>query len=179
MANSLQDQLLKAGLTDKNKVNKAKKAKQRKEKEQRYKKNKVDDESVRLAKMAKTKDMERDRELNRRKNEEVEKKAVAAQIRQLVEMNRVPLEDGGITYHFNDDGKVQRIHVTEKLHGQLSRGQLAIVKLDMHYDVIPAGVAEKISWRDAACIIVHNDRELEDDSDDSYADFKVPDDLIW
>ncbi|MCU7945482.1 MAG: DUF2058 family protein, partial [Candidatus Thiodiazotropha sp. (ex Cardiolucina cf. quadrata)] len=29
MANSLQDQLLKAGLTDENKVNKAKKAKQR------------------------------------------------------------------------------------------------------------------------------------------------------
>ncbi|MCU7861819.1 MAG: DUF2058 domain-containing protein, partial [Candidatus Thiodiazotropha sp. (ex Lucinoma kastoroae)] len=102
-----------------------------------------------------------------------------AQIRQLVEMNRVPLEDGGIAYHFNDDGKVQRIHVTEKLHGQLSRGQLAIVKSDRHYDVIPAGVAEKISWRDTACIIVHNDRESEDDSDDPYADFKVPDDLMW
>ncbi|MFI0413729.1 MAG: DUF2058 family protein [Candidatus Thiodiazotropha sp.] len=43
MANSLQDQLLKAGLTDKNKVNKAKKAKQRREKEQRHRKQKTEE----------------------------------------------------------------------------------------------------------------------------------------
>ena len=179
MANSLHEQLLKAGLTDKKKVSKAKKAKQRQEKEQRHGKQKQEDEAVRLARLAKARDAERDRELNRKRNEEAERKAITAQIRQLIEMNRLPLEDGEIAYHFSDAGKVQRVYVTEKQHGQLSRSQLAIVKLDNRYEVVPAGVAEKISLRDVACVIVHNEVERRDNEDDLYADFKVPDDLMW
>lgn len=179
LANSLHEQLLKAGLIDEKKVNKAKKAKQRKEKEQRHSKHKLEDEAARLARLAKTRDAERDRELNRKKNEEAKDKAIAAQIRQLVEMNHLSLEDGEIAYNFSDAGKVQRVYVTQKLHGQLSRGQLAIVKLDNRYELVPAGVAEKISLRDVTCVIVHNEVENRDDADDPYADFKVPDDLIW
>ncbi len=166
-------------MIDEKKVNKAKKAKQRKEKEQRHSKQKLEDEAARLARLAKTRAAERDRELNRQKNEEAKNKAIAAQIRQLVEMNHLPLEDGEIAYNFSDTGKVQRVYVTQKLHGQLSRGQLAIVKLDNRYEIVPAGVAEKISLRDATCVIVHNEVENRDDADDPYADFKVPDDLMW
>lgn len=179
MANSLHEQLLKAGLTDEKKVNKAKMAKQREEKEHRHGKQKQEDEAERLVRLARARDAERNRELNRKKNEEVERKAITAQIRQLIEMNRLPLEDGEIAYHFSDAGKVQRVYVTEKLHGQLSRDQLAIVKLDNRYEVVPAGVAEKIRLREAACVIVYNETERRDKEDDPYADFKVPDDLIW
>ncbi len=179
MANSLHEQLLKAGLVDEKKVNKAKKAKQRKEKEQRHSKQKQEDEATRLAKQAKARDAERDRELNRKKHDETLRKAIAAQIRQLVEMNRLPLDEGQIAYNFTDAGKVQRIYVTEKLVGQLSRGNLAIVKLNERYEVVPAGVAEKISHRDAACVIVRNQPDSAIDADDPYADFKVPDDLMW
>lgn len=179
MANSLHEQLLKAGLVDEKKVNKAKKAKQRKEKEQRHKKEKIEDEATRLARQAKARDAQRDRELNRKKQEEAQRRAVTAQIRQLVELNQLDLQDGEIAYHFSDSGKVQKIYVTEKHHGQLSRGNLAIVKLDERYQVVPAGVAEKISLRDTAYIIVRNEPDSEDDADDPYADFKVPDDLMW
>ncbi|MEN8179966.1 MAG: DUF2058 domain-containing protein [Pseudomonadota bacterium] len=179
MANSLHEQLLKAGLVDEKKVNKAKKAKQRKEKEQRHKKQKIEDDATRLARQAKAKDAERDRELNRKKQEVTQRKAITAQIRQLIEMNQLALKDGEIAYHFSDAGKVQRIYVTDKLHRQLSRGNLAIVKLDERYQIVPAGVAERISLRDAACVIVRNQVEKEDDADDPYADFKVPDDLMW
>ncbi|MES9830190.1 MAG: DUF2058 domain-containing protein [Candidatus Thiodiazotropha sp.] len=179
MANSLQDQLLKAGLTDKNKVNKAKKAKQRREKEQRHRKQKADDEAVRWAKQAKAKDVERDRALNQKKNEQAKQKAIAAQIRQLIEMNRLPLEEGEVAYHFNDETKVRRIFITDEIHGQLTGGRLAIVKIDDHYDVIPTAVADKISMRNRDCIVVRNDREQQDDSDDPYADYIVPDDLMW
>ncbi|MCU7904385.1 MAG: DUF2058 domain-containing protein [Candidatus Thiodiazotropha sp. (ex Epidulcina cf. delphinae)] len=181
MANSLHDQLLKAGLVDEKKVHKAKKAKQRKEKAQRHAKHKQkpEDEAARLARLAKGRDAERDRQLNRNKQEAANRKAITAQIRQLVEMNQLSLEGGEIAYHFSDAGKVQRIFVTEKLHRQLSSGRLAIVKPDDRYEVVPAGVAEKIGSRDAACVIVQNKTEGTDDTDDPYADFKVPDDLMW
>ena len=161
------------------KVNKAKKAKQRKEKAQRHSKQKLEDEAVRLAKQTKTNAAQRDRELNRKKYEEAKAKAITAQIKQLVEKNQLPLEDGEIAYHFSDAGKVQRLYVTEKLQGQLSRGQLAIIKLDNQYQIVPASVADKISLRDAAYVIVYNLVEEKDDADDPYADFKVPDDLMW
>ncbi|MCG8426584.1 MAG: DUF2058 domain-containing protein [Chromatiales bacterium] len=179
MANSLQEQLLKAGLTDENKVNKAKKAKQRKEKEQRHSKKRQEDEATRLAREARALDAARDRELNRQKNEEANHKAIMAQIRQLIEMNRLVLEEGEIAYNFSDDNKIQRIYVNDQQHGQLSRGQLAIVKLDNRYEVVPAGVAEKISLRAADCVIVNNQNERVEDEDDPYAEFKVPDDLMW
>jgi len=179
MANSLHKQLLKAGLADEKQVNKAKKAKQRKEKAQRHGKKIPEDEAARLARLAKARETERNRELNRKKNEEAARKAIIAQIRQLIEMNQLPREGGEIAYNFTDAGKIQRIHVTEKQHAELSRDQLAIVKLDNRYELVPLGVAEKIGLRDASFIVERSAAESRDIEDDPYADFKVPDDLMW
>jgi uncharacterized protein len=179
MANSLHEQLLKAGLTDEKKVNKAKKAKQRKEREQRHGKKLPENEAARLARQAQAREAERNRELNRKRHEEAERKAITAQIRQLIEMNQLPREEGDIAYNFSDGGKIQRIHVTEKQHAQLSRDQLAIVKLDGRYEIVPLGVAEKISLRDASFVVERGESESEDIENDPYADFKVPDDLMW
>lgn len=179
MGNSLHDQLLKAGLVDEKKVNKAKKAKQKKEKEQRHKKHKAEDESKLKAKQAAAEAAQRDRELNRQKQQEAELRAITAQIKQLIEMNHLTLDEGEIAYNFTDGTKVQRIFVNESVHAQLGRGQLAIVKLDNHYEVVPMGVAEKIKQRDEASVVVCNQNSEVDDQDDPYADFKVPDDLMW
>ena len=68
----------------------------------------------------------------------------------------------------------------EQQHGQLSRGVLAIVKADGRYHLVPAGVADKIALRDSASVIVNNVKQaIEGDEDDPYAEFKVPDDLMW
>ncbi|MES9937106.1 MAG: DUF2058 domain-containing protein [Sedimenticola sp.] len=179
MGNSLQDQLLKAGLTDKKQVNKAKKAKQQKEKAQRHSKQKQVDESTRRAREAAAEAARRDRELNQQKQQAAEEKAIAAQVRQLIEMNRLALDDGELAYNFTDDGKVRRIHVTDEIQRQLGRGRLAIVKLGQQYEVVPAGVAEKIRSRSAESVVVCNEPEVQDDADDPYADFKVPDDMMW
>ncbi|EKZ6239024.1 DUF2058 family protein, partial [Klebsiella pneumoniae] len=48
------------------------------------------------------------------------------------------------------------------------------------YAIIPAVVAEKIAQRDASSIVLHSAlSQDEQDEDDPYADFKVPDDLMW
>ncbi|MBS5195373.1 MAG: DUF2058 family protein, partial [Morganella morganii] len=48
------------------------------------------------------------------------------------------------------------------------------------YAIIPAVVADKITQRDAESIVLNNAlAQDEADEDDPYADFKIPDDLMW
>ena len=48
------------------------------------------------------------------------------------------------------------------------------------YAIIPAVVADKIAQRDADSIVLNSTLSQEEqDEDDPYADFKVPDDLMW
>ena len=179
MANSLQEQLLKAGLTDEKKLQRAKKAKQRKEKEQRHAKHKQEDEATRLAKQARSREVARDRELNRRKNDEANRKAVQAQVRQLIELNRLERAEAEHAYNFNDANRVERLYVSAGQHQQLAGGRLAIVRFDGGYEVIPGVVAEKIAVWDEHCIVVHHKTSSGEEGDDPYADYKVPDDLMW
>ena len=65
-------------------------------------------------------------------------------------------------------------------------GRLAIARLstdnsaESEYAIIPASVADKIAQRDATSIVLHSALSQEEqDEDDPYADFKVPDDLMW
>lgn len=51
---------------------------------------------------------------------------------------------------------------------------------ECEYAIIPASVADKIAQRDADSIVVNSALSQEEqDEDDPYADFKVPDDLMW
>jgi len=61
----------------------------------------------------------------------------------------------------------------------LSAGKLVIVRLDNSYAIVPPLVADKISQRDDTLIVLRNNSSTEDGIDDEYADYKVPDDLMW
>ena len=184
MGNSLFDQLNKTGLVDKNKAKQAKKNKYQQAKKHKGKKAKPLPESKQRTLKIQAEKAQRDRELNQQRKLAAEKNAIAAQIKQLIEMNRleVDAEEGNaeIAFNFVDGKNVQRIHVTEKLQEQLMRGRLAIVKLGGGYYLVPAGVAEKITLRDPLCVIYSSVSEHESgDADDPYVDFQVPDDLMW
>ncbi|WP_264779536.1 DUF2058 family protein, partial [Escherichia fergusonii] len=65
-------------------------------------------------------------------------------------------------------------------------GRLAIARLiidsngESEYAIIPASVADKIAQRDATFIVLNSALSQEEqDEDDPYADFKIPDDLMW
>ena len=176
---SLQDQLLKAGLIDTRKAGKIKKAKYKQV--QQKQKNKIEtlDEAKLAAQQAQAGKVERDRQLNQQRKREAEHKAIAAQVRQLIEMNRQPLDDGDIGYSFSDGKLIKRMHVTGQQLKQLGNGRLCIVKLDEQYELIPTLVAEKIRLRDESTQILSNQPTEAPDEDDPYADFEVPDDLMW
>lgn len=176
---SLQEQLLRAGMVD---AKKHKQAKKEKRKQQRLQQ-KGQTASVDLTKQAvettRKKQVERDRQLNQRRKEEGERKAIQAQIKQLIEMNIVATEEGDLSYSFNHSGKIKKLYVTDKIQGQLSRGLLSIVSLEGRYKLVPTAVAEKIRLRDEARVLVCNRAQKEAHEDDPYADYQVPDDLMW
>jgi len=64
---------------------------------------------------------------------------------------------------------------------QLSRGMLAIAKIETLYFVLPAKVADKIRERDEQSIVYQAELKLDDavEEDDPYADYEIPDDLMW
>lgn len=176
---SLQDQLLKAGLIDNKKANKIKKSKHKQVKQQQKNKIETPDEVKLAAQQAHAEKVERDRQLNQQRKAEAERKAVAAQVRQLVEMNRQPRDEGEIDYSFTDGTLVKRIAVTDTQLKQLGNGRLCIIKLDEQYELIPTRVAEKIQQRDERAQILSNQPTETPDEDDPYADYQVPDDLMW
>jgi hypothetical protein len=66
----------------------------------------------------------------------------------------------------------------------LVKGRLALVRQDANYELIPPEIAEKVRVRDASLVMVMNqggeggDSSAEEEND-PYAEYKVPDDLMW
>jgi uncharacterized protein YaiL (DUF2058 family) len=109
-----------------------------------------------------------------------------AQVKQLIEMNRITVSKGTITFNFTDGNLIKKIDVDKQTQTQLINGRLAIARLvinangDCEYAIIPAVVADKIAQRDAESIVLNSALSQEEqDEDDPYADFKIPDDLMW
>ncbi|MBJ7551405.1 DUF2058 domain-containing protein [Marinomonas ostreistagni] len=183
MAKSLQEQLLGAGIVDKKKAKKIKAEKL--QTKQKMKKGQLDNsaEEARQAELKRQKEEKaaRDKELNLKRQAEIEYKAILGQIRQIIIQNRVVKEDGEIAYNFTDDKKVKKLYVSEKMHKDLSEGRLAIAKLEGQYEIIPKGIAEKVQEKEPDMILVLNtsSKVEEVDEDDPYAEFQIPDDLMW
>jgi len=177
---SLQDQLLKAGLADEKKAKAIRSEKRKKRKQQPKGAVEVSEAEIR-ARQAREEKAERDRQLNLERKKEAEKKAVQAQIRQLVETNRLDRSRGETSYQFVDGKKIKKILVDDTMVDQLSRGRLAVVRLDENYDVVPEKVARKIMERDEGAVVVLHDRnhQTDKDEDDPYAGYEIPDDLMW
>ncbi|MDD1614561.1 MAG: DUF2058 domain-containing protein [Methylococcaceae bacterium] len=178
---SLQEQLLKSGLVSSAQAKSAKSDKHKQTQQQRKNNVTVVDEAKELVKKAQAEKAERDRELNQLIKQQEEQKHLIAQVKQLIELNKLPKDADGLAFHFNDNNKIKTLYVSETMREQIIRGRMAIVKLGESYEVVSAEVAKKISLRDAASVIVHNETcaSVVDNKDDPYADYQIPDDLMW
>ena len=77
---------------------------------------------------------------------EAQQRAIAAQVRQLITLNRQP-KDGDVAYNFVDGKAVKRMHVSQRQQDGLVRGQLGIARLGDGYEVLPRNALEKIRER--------------------------------
>jgi uncharacterized protein YaiL (DUF2058 family) len=180
VGNSLQDQLLKAGLVDEQRLRQAKTAKRKKHRKTKGSAPDMEQRRVQEAAMEKAR---RDRELERKRQEEAARKAEEHALRQLIHAHRVLRGEGDVAFNFQDGATLKRIYVTADQHRALVNGRLALVRQDASYELVPAEIAERILARNPSLVLVHNEAESRDRTpvaeDDPYADFKVPDDLMW
>lgn len=172
---SLKDQLLKSGLAN------AKKARKAEHEKRQEAKNPAAETAQKIALQAMAEKAERDRELNRVQQQEKAHRELGAQVRQMIETQRIPRQGGDIAYQFTDAKKIKKLYVNAEQQGQLTRGQIAIVRQGEAYELVPTVVAEKIRSRDESAVVLLNARASAEasDADDPYADYKIPDDLMW
>ncbi|XOF33811.1 MAG: DUF2058 family protein [Candidatus Electrothrix sp. YB6] len=148
MGNPLQDQLLKAGLVSKKQANKAK------QEQYQNQKKKKKDKAVNTAAAARAAEAQRNREINQKRAEEQRRREQQAQIKQLIEQNRLELDGNGSPYHFAVDKKIHRIFAAEEMIDQLSKGRLAVVRFNDIFEVVPAKAARQIAERDKEAVVV-------------------------
>lgn len=177
---SLQDQFLKAGLVSDKEAKQASKNKRKKDKAQRKgQASGVDHQKLALQKKAKAQ-ADRDRALNQKRKDEADKRALVAQIQQLVDMNKLDLDGSDSAYSFTDGKQIKKLYVPDSLQVKLGKGLLAIVRDEKGYAVVGKAVADKIAQRDESKIVVLHEASSDAiEEDDPYAEFKVPDDLMW
>jgi uncharacterized protein YaiL (DUF2058 family) len=185
MANSLQEQLLGAGLSNKQKARKINSAKKKAVKKSRKEHIELKNEAAELAEKARQEQLRKSQQSNTKHNQQAEQKAIAAQIRQIIEMNSIEKakNDQAQAYNFTDNNKIKTLYVSTQNHDLISRGRIAIAKLEQTYHLIPMEAANKINERDSSSIVLLNDPMQadtdQDVDDDPYADYQIPDDLMW
>lgn len=179
-ANPLQEQLLKAGLVKKSKV--AEVAREQ-AKARIGKAAPTAGDIEREAQRARAEKAERDRAL------EAERKAAArinelrAQARQIIRDKQVP-RSGESEYRFTVDGAIRTLLVDDDIRRKLASGALVITRDGDGYALLPRAAADKVRERDAALIVLDHGQAGEgeppaSEDDAYYAQFKVPDDLVW
>jgi uncharacterized protein YaiL (DUF2058 family) len=180
--NPLQEQLLKAGLAKKSKVA----AVAREQHLARQVRAPAEASEIqREAERLRDEKVERDRALAAEQKAKARVAEVRAQARQIIKDRRVP-RTGDSDYRFTADGAIRSLLVNEDLRRQLSSGALVIARLDDGYELLPRVAAEKVRERDAGMIVLDHGQAAgsapaasTDEDDAYYAQFKVPDDLVW
>ncbi len=173
---TLKDQLLKAGLAPKKPKQQAKKKKApTAPKKQRAK---VGEATLR-AQRAMLNKARKDKKLNEQRAKDAAKKAKIAEIKQLIDTNKLERKEAEIAYNFSYARKVRKIYVTEQQQSQLSENKLGIVTLGNDiFDLVPKEIADKILEREQN-FVVRISNEQAEQSEDEYADYQIPDDLKW
>jgi uncharacterized protein YaiL (DUF2058 family) len=179
MSMSLRDQLLQAGLITKKQAQDAGKQQHQQRKHQQHQQPK----SAQPAKPVESPEQARkraaDQERDRKLQEKAAQKARRAEIKQLVEQNKLPKVQGDDLYNFLDGRNIRRIPVNPEMRQHLGAGELYVVRNDGRYEVVPAAIAERIRERDERSVMPPPAAETRPDENDPYKDYVVPDDLIW
>ncbi|MBL4681761.1 MAG: DUF2058 domain-containing protein [Pseudomonadales bacterium] len=174
---SLADQLRSVGLVTDKQVRKAKKVQHRKD--VRVRQGLETDDNLNAAQEAQVKKAASDLAKNKLRDSAAETKSLAAQIKQLIDLNS-KREAGETTYNFTQNNKIKKIYISEQNKKQLNKGYLAIVATEEGFNLVPEKVAMKIRERDESIVLYLYDRSKDViDEDDPYKDFQIPDNLEW
>lgn len=181
---SLQDQLLKAGLTTKQKTRQANTDKRKKSKQKRS--GVAMDASLQeqvkqdLAKTQQEK-FAKDSALNEEKKIQLANKEKVLRIQQILEHHQIKNVTGESEYNYTFNNKIKKLFVDAITHKALVNGRLAVCGLLDNSYLVTTETANKVASLDANVVLVQNDKVDNDvvEADDPYADYQIPDDLMW
>jgi uncharacterized protein YaiL (DUF2058 family) len=180
---SLREQLLAAGLGNKKQAKQAeqdhRQQEQRRHEQRHQAKRQPEPPKPTPAQLAQAAKAARDKELNRKRQEQVELRAREAEIKQLIEQNRLPRIESDEYYNFVHGKKIRRVAVDAQRREQILAGTVFVVRYHGQTAVVPAQIAEKIRERDARAVVTHTSETPSGAADDPYKEFVVPDDLTW
>ncbi|MDB2385739.1 DUF2058 domain-containing protein [Shewanella sp.] len=180
MANPFQEQLLKAGLVSKQKVRDTKTQKRR------DKKAKVDDGSAALKQEIAAKKLaqiEKDKQLNEQRfNEASEKGLVRGLVTEFKKLAMTSAKDADIKFNFTFEKKIYALYVDQQRQSELLKGHLGIVRHEQVNYLVPHKLVERVhflvpAWVGYMWTQEENTAAVEED--DPYADYVIPDDLMW
>ncbi|TEW52934.1 DUF2058 domain-containing protein [Psychromonas algicola] len=179
---SLQEQLMNSGLINKQKAKQAQTEKRRQAK-QKKKKGTVIASDIQVAVQEKA-ELQKQKDLakNQQTQEQLAIRAAHGKLIQMIAQHCEKDYQGELDYHFTYDNKVKRIAVTSTIQQGLIKGHFAICVLNDEFYLINKEAAEKLRAIDESVLVALHDQtenKPEDDQDDPYAEFAVPDDLMW
>jgi uncharacterized protein YaiL (DUF2058 family) len=182
--NSLQDQLLKAGLATKQGARTAQAEKRKKNKQK--KKKGSDTRSVLTIELEQTKQQkqQKDLELNQLRKAQADAKAQTAKVIQMIQQHGLSDFKGELTFNFTYDNKVKKLYVDSKARDALISGRLGVCVLEDDFYLLVDDTVRKLKAIDATVVAYLYDRTEADESpeiaeDDPYAEYQIPDDLMW
>ncbi|MFV5403625.1 DUF2058 domain-containing protein [Acinetobacter sp. 228] len=175
--NALQAQLLKAGLVDNKKAKKL-------SKQAVHEKRTGDSSDAEIkAKIEQTKQekLAKDQAIEREKKAALQEKELKAAIIQMINQHKIRDTDGEIAYQFIDDSKIKKVYLNQQIYNALVAGSLVIARENESYAFLPKALADRINAKMQGFIIVNNSEKNEEttDEEDPYADYVIPDDLMW
>jgi uncharacterized protein len=185
VSSTLREQLLKAGLVTEKQVRATEQQQQKQQhrppqqqsKQQRQKPQPT--EQKRAVEQAQAAKVARDQQLNKQREQNAQNKARFAEIRQLIEQNKLPKVESDERFNFVAGSKLRFVAVDAARRAGINEGTLFIVRFEGQSEVVPAAIAEKIRERDPRVVIAVKNDEKPADENDPYKDFVVPDDLKW
>lgn len=164
MGLSLQDQLLKAGLVDKKQAKKADHERRVKNKKKRKGQDISADSEKQRLQQQQAERAEQDRKLNAERAQQAQRKADQAAAQQLIANNKLPVEEGGVVYHFVAEGKIKKISVQQDIVDKLAEGRMGLAMHNNELVLVPAETVLKVLKRDEEAILAYNDpSEIEDE----------------
>jgi len=179
---SLQEQLMNSGLVNKQKAKQAQTEKRRQAK-QKKKKGAVVVSELQKAVQEKT-ELQRQKDLadNHETQQQLAIRAAHGKLIQMIAQHCEKDYQGELDYHFTYQNKVKRIAVTPSIQQGLIKGSFAICVLNEEFYLINKEAAEKLRAIDESVLVALHDQTNNSDQteeDDPYAEFAIPDDLMW
>ena len=175
MGNSLQDQLLKAGLVSDKQVREAQRGKKKQAKQTG---NKQVNPAQQQARRAREEKAARDRALAQAQADERARKERRDQLVQLLQHAALNKEEGEIAYNFTEGSRVKRIYLTPEVHKGLVAGRLFVVSCRRKHYVVDAQAAQRARALEPKAVLDPPANQDEADAQ-AYLDHPIPDDLMW